>query len=118
MPQVFIKFISITCHEMEDFLVFDEPYLRFNGETVWNGKVTSDHEPHDLSSIELISFYETAKIELWERDTGFFDDDDFIGKAYVHTSLAGKGEQASSFTGDGANYSLVFEILTEKEYNQ
>jgi len=112
MSKVYLQLINLKCYETEDWWGTDEPYLRINGKTVWNGKLTSKDDERDLIDIEPILIYETTMIELWDKDLGFFDEDDLIGKEYVHVSLAGKGKKQIRFEGGGAKYILTYKIIS------
>lgn len=104
-----LRLISIFCKETEDTTGADEPKILVNGKDVWRGSL-NDRQSASLSGLPLIEFTSTAKIELYDRDSGGLDDDDFLGSHEAKASEAGLGEKRPSFTRDGANYVITYEV--------
>ncbi|MBW4504718.1 MAG: hypothetical protein KME57_35535 [Scytonema hyalinum WJT4-NPBG1] len=104
-----LRLISIFCNETEDFTGADEPKILVNGRQVWQGSL-NDRQSASLTALPLIEFTSTAKIELYDRDSGGPDDDDFLGSHEARASEAGQGEKRPAFTGDGANYVITYEV--------
>ena len=58
---------------------------------------------------------EKARIDLYDADAGWLDDDDHLGRTYARKSQPGKGAIEHRFTGDGADYLLTYEVLPDSE---
>ena len=72
----------------------------------------NDNDVVNLSRLAQIRFSGRIRIDLYDHDTGLFDDsDDHLGTRYVWSSYAGRGEMTRDFTGSGANYTLTFEVV-------
>jgi hypothetical protein len=101
--------VSLDCRETEDWLGADEAYLRVHGVTVWGPQSMNDGDSLDIN--RSVPFSSTAKIRLYDADTGIFDNDDFLGEVTATASQANRGEQYASFTQDGANYQLTYRVV-------
>jgi hypothetical protein len=71
----------------------------------------NDGDVADLSGLNPILFTRKCRIDLYDQDAGWIDDDDHLGTTYARANMAGKGEQEFDFTGDGAHYTLIYEVL-------
>lgn len=109
MPR--LRLISLYCEETEDNAGADEAYLTVNGQQVGGVNSINDREARDLTYIEPIAFTTSAEIRLFDEDTGIFDDDDALGTLTAVSDQVGQGEQRGNYTGDGANYTLTWEVL-------
>jgi hypothetical protein len=105
-----LKLNRIKCHSTEDWGGADEVRLKLNDVEVWRSDMNDDDELN-LGIVKHFNY--SARIDLYDEDTGWFDDDDHLGTNSVNVSDAGKGEKTLSFTGDGANYTLYYEVTTE-----
>lgn len=105
-----LRLISLYCEETEDNAGADEAYLLVNGQQVGGVNSINNRESRDLTYIGLIPFSTTAEIRLFDEDTGVFDDDDALGTLTADSNQVGQGEQRGNFTGDGANYTLTWEV--------
>lgn len=105
-----LTLISLLCNETEDWTGADEPYLRVNGRTVWSGSLNDgDSKDFGVGQTGLnISFSQVATIQLYDKDFGWFDNDDFLGSTQAVTQQIGLGEQTAYFNGDGASYELTY----------
>jgi hypothetical protein len=101
--------VSLDCRETEDWLGADEAYLRVHGVTLWGPQSMNDGDSLDIN--RTVPFASTAKIRLYDADTGIFDNDDFLGEITATASQVNRGEQYASFTQDGANYQLTYKVL-------
>lgn len=113
MPK--LKLISLVCEATEDYSGNDEIYLLVKGRRVW-GVSDMDTSPpskktKDLSGVALIDFTDNARLDLYDEDTGWLDDDDHLGTNYVYASEAGQGSKERAFTDEGASYRLTYEVL-------
>lgn len=106
-----LRLISIVCNDTEDVSGADEPYLRAAGRTVWGPQSLNDRESADLRDVALLPFRRSIRIDLYDEDAGWWDDDDHLGTTYAYASQAGAGEKEAKFTGDGADYLLTYEVL-------
>ena len=107
---VHLRLISLLCKTTEDWGA-DEPYLLVSGIRVWGPDKMDNGISRDLRGVPLQRFSNKVRISLYDQDSGFLDDDDFLGTTVVFKSYAGKGEQEHTFTGDGARYVLTYEVL-------
>ena len=106
-----LRLISLVCHGTEDWTGADETYLLAAGRRVWGPNSMNDNDVADLTGIPHQQFRSKIRIDLYDKDAGFVDDDDHLGRTYARASQAGKGEQEHDFTGDGAHYTLTYEVL-------
>lgn len=104
-----LKLVSLECHTTEDSSGADEPYLRVNGNNVWGPISLNDGQS---ATINLqVDFTDSAEIKLYDQDVGsFFDTDDHLGTLTANLGQLGQGEQRGDFNGDGASYTLVWEV--------
>ena len=107
MPR--LKLTSLYCETTEDNAGPDEAYLVVNGKRVWGPESINDREPRPVD-IE-IDFSTSAKVRLYDQDTGVWDKDDYLGEITVSANQAGQGEQQDTFTEDDANYTLYYEVV-------
>jgi hypothetical protein len=106
-----LNLISIVCNETEDYTGSDEIYITVKGKNVWH-KSMDTSEPKKARKInQTIQFDNKVRIDLWDEDTGFFDDDDHLGRTYAYAAEAGKGELEYVFKGCGSNYRLTYLVL-------
>ena len=80
-----------------------------HGDTVWGPQSMNDGDSLDIN--RSVPFSSTAKIRLYDADTGIFDNDDFLGEVTATASQANRGEQYATFTQDGANYQLTYRVV-------
>lgn len=110
-----LRLISLVCKKTEDTCGADEAYLRVAGKTVWGPKSINDGEEAVLESIiKPIHFDQKIRIALYDKDVGgWFDDDDHLGTTYAYANQTGDDVHDSRFTGDGADYTLYYKVLTD-----
>jgi hypothetical protein len=107
MPKLKLK--SLYCETTEDSGGPDEAYLIVNGQQVWGTQSINDREGRPVD--KEVDFTTSAEIKLYDEDTAVFDKDDHLGTVTAGSDLVGKGEQQGKFTGDGANYTLYYEVI-------
>jgi hypothetical protein len=107
----YLRLISIQCIETEDSTGGDEAYLRVAGNKVWGPKSINNGGAYDLTSIEPKLFVGQVEVSLFDEDSGFLDDDDWLGTATITSSEAGLGNRTVFFTQDGANYKLTYRVF-------
>ncbi|MBD1891578.1 hypothetical protein [Coleofasciculus sp. FACHB-SPT9] len=108
---------TLYCQETEDWTGSDEPYLRVNGQTVWQGALNDqkdaplfNEKTADPNDFLAFDFSGQATIKLFDADAGWFDDDDFLGSIQVTNQDIGLGDQTKPFNLDGAYYELTYEV--------
>jgi hypothetical protein len=106
-----LRLISLYCEKTEDTTGADEAYLVVNGRQVGGVNSINDREARDLTYIDPIAFTSSAKIRLYDQDTGVFDKDDFLGELTATAAQTGQGEQRGRLRRDGADYTLTWEVL-------
>jgi hypothetical protein len=111
MPQ--LKLISIVCNDTEDVTGADETYLLIAGRRVWGPQSMNDNDTQSLDGVPVIRFRRSIRVDLYDQDAGWFDDDDHLGSTYVYSSQMGVGEKEHVFNGDGANYRFTYEVLPD-----
>jgi hypothetical protein len=104
-----LKLKSLYCQKTEDTTGSDEAYLVINGEQIWGDQPINDQDPRPIN-IEF-DFSKEVKIKLFDRDTGIFDRDDYLGTVTITEDQAGQGEKEGNFTEDGADYTLYYEVV-------
>ena len=109
----FLKLISLECHNTEDDTGEDEAYIRINGRQVWRDKI-NNNETRDLSGVDRTEFVDNCRIDLYDKDVGFFiDPDDHLGTQYVWVRQADRGEQHLPF--DGSRWSYILHCRVESD---
>ena len=102
---------SLVCNATEDWSGDDEIYLLLSGSSVWGPISMNDNDVVEFSGIPEARFRRKVRVDLYNQDAGYYDDDDHLGRLYARSSQAGKGEQEHRFTGDGAYYTLTYEVV-------
>lgn len=105
-----LRLIELRCHRTEDWIGADEAYLRINGTTAWGPVRMNNGQSASLLHLPASRFRRRVRLDLYDQDFGYFDRDDHLGTAYAWAAQAGSGEQEAHFTGDGAHYTLTFEV--------
>ncbi|MUH01824.1 hypothetical protein F7734_60065 [Scytonema sp. UIC 10036] len=86
----------------------DEPYLQVDGKTIWskegvgNGTHTIDKKFNISGTFDTLS--------LWENDS-WPSNDEFLGENKIYSWQRGTN-LALSFTREGANYKLVYDVYS------
>ena len=111
MPKLKLK--KLKCVETEDFVAADEPYLVVDQNVVWGPGSLANGDTANLQSVDEIEFTGNVGVQLFDQDTGFLDPDDLLGGITIGSGQAGQGLKTASFTGDGANYVLSYEVLAD-----
>lgn len=106
-----LKLISIKCHRTEDWFGADEIILIINKKRVWGPVKMDRNDIKDLSGISTIPFCGRIRIDLFDKDVGWIDEDDHLGSTYAYSSQAGRGIQEHHFKGDGAHYTLLYSVV-------
>ena len=114
-----LKFVSLECIRpddmSEDDSVFDvgqedEPYIIAGHKRVWSGRMgIGDIE--NLIDVNPVSFVNSVKVELWDRDPGYvLGEDDPLGNISITESVAGLGELTHQFKRRKAKYTLTYKV--------
>lgn len=111
MPK--LRLLALQCYTTEDNLGADEPYLVVNQNVVWGPGNLNNGDLADLHTVPTVPFAGTLGISLYDQDTGVFDPDDLLGGILIGEGQAGQGFKQATFNGDGALYSLSYEVLTD-----
>lgn len=105
-----LKLLDLRCFQTED-RGGDEAYLMANGEKVWKTDHIEAGQTVSLRSVRPIEFKNKIQLELFDKDTGFFDSDDHLGSLVVRDEWLGEGEQEGRFDEEGADYLLIYEVM-------
>jgi hypothetical protein len=109
----YITLEVILCEKTQEAV--DEPYLRIivdegtptEDRTTWGPVPMNDGETRPIDILPKV-FYETIRIELWERDR--IGRDDRIGVLALRASDASSGGQHHRFEGRLARYTLTYVV--------
>ena len=104
-----LQLISLQCITTEDLTGADEAYLTIGGVRVWGGDL-NDMQTANLQAVPAYWFTEQVNVELFDGDTGWFDDDDFLGRATLYATDVGTGDRTVYFTEDDAVYILTYRV--------
>lgn len=109
-----LKLESLVCNTTEDYTGDDEIYISVKGKQVWGPTDMNTSPPgHKTKSIDKeVKFTKKVRIDLWDEDTGWGDDDDHLGRTYAYAEDAGKGELEYVFRGCGSNYRLTYQVMS------
>ncbi|MCW8796261.1 MAG: hypothetical protein OQK67_04280 [Chlorobium sp.] len=108
-----LKLISLTCHDTEDSTGADETYLHVDRVLKWGPRSMNDGNTKSLAGIEPIRFQNSVRLDLYDQDSGsWYDSDDHIDKVIISTGDSGRGTKECKFKGDGASYTLKYEVLS------
>ncbi|MGZ9123850.1 MAG: S8 family peptidase [Candidatus Binatia bacterium] len=106
-----LRLVQLICDQTEDWAGGDETYLQVNGQRVWGPMSMNNGQTADLRILTPIPFRQRARVDLYDQDAGWADRDDHLGATYAWSTELGRGEREHRFTGDGAQYTLVYEVL-------
>jgi hypothetical protein len=105
MPKLLVN--SLTCNETTSGMGDDQVFINVNGVRVFGVvEMESGQTAHPGDEVQ---FTNKAVIDVWEKDTG--SDNDRIGQHTARARLKGKGERSVSFSGDGSDYTLQYEVV-------
>jgi len=105
-----LKLLDLRCFKSED-RGGDEAYLLADGEKIWSTDNIEAGDTVSLRSVEPVDFDDKIKLELLDKDTGFFDSDDKLGTVVIRKKHLGEGEQDCRFSEEGADYLLIYEVM-------
>ena len=106
-----LRSISLHCHITEDNTGPDEAYMTFAGNRLFGPESMNDDDIRNLEAlVRPIRFRRAIRVELYDQDAGWFDNDDFLGRLEVDANHE-RGEHTHTFNGDGANYDFTYEVL-------
>jgi hypothetical protein len=108
-----LKIRSLTCKKTEDYMGCDEIYITVRGQKVW-GPTNMNTSPADLQTKTIdvdTKFDNRVRIDLWDEDSGWGDDNDHLGRTYAYAGEVGLGEREYVFRGCGASYRMTYEVL-------
>jgi hypothetical protein len=99
-----LQLVRIECHDTEDTSVWG-PVDMGEGDDEWLDRKVAPR-----------SFGKYCSIELYDKDWGWVDKDDFLGIDWVHAEDADTGDKHLRFEGDGARYTLTARVTSEKPF--
>jgi hypothetical protein len=113
-----IKAVDITDDEhvclpicVGDF--FDEPYIKVDGAEVWSGRSDplrmKNGDVHSLAGVSATLSGQSARVQLWESDPGFFNQPD-DGPAEFFADYTGGDERTRTLTLNGGVYELRYVV--------
>ena len=139
MSSFTLHLIGLKCLKAQE-LDGDEPYIRYNGVTIWGGEPLGRSHRKDDEKGELLEERKFAQgeyhtpqgwvidealepqafvfegqtqpgvVELWEDDSFLRGGDDFLGQVSIGTQDIGRGHITTAFEKDGAHYLLSYEV--------
>ncbi|GAA6620591.1 hypothetical protein [Scytonema sp. NUACC26] len=103
--QVYLKHFVI--YETQEWPQ-DEPYLKVGDKTIWS-KDGAGKGIHAIDkAFKITDAYDT--LSLWENDS-WPNNDEFLGENKIYSWQRGTDLELS-FTGEGANYKLVYDVYS------
>jgi hypothetical protein len=112
-----IKCVKITGDEgglVGDFI--DEPYIKVDGVEVWSGRSDplrmKDGDVRNLSGVSATLSGQSARVQLWENDPGFFNSPD-DGPAEFFADYTGGNERTQTLTLNGGVYEITYRVDRE-----
>ncbi len=103
-----LHLLSLYVDAQEDWIGPDEAYLRVGDEVIWGPIEVRAGNSYGVNWVR--NFEHDITIQLWEQDSGVWDDDDHIdSKTFYSWENAPVGSQRD-FWGDGAHYVMAFTI--------
>jgi hypothetical protein len=103
-----LNIVTLFCLKTED-LGDDEAYLVVNGNLLCGPRKMRVGQTWFIN--KQVKFTNSLEIKLFDRDSGAFDSDDYLGTITVTSALKDQGEQIGSFRKDGANYNLYYNVV-------
>jgi len=109
-----IRLTNLHCYHTEDSGE-DEVELHIRSDIEGTQKLSEDMDGGENWPLnKVVGFKSIVELELWERDTGFFDDDDHLGTVSVGpTNLQG----CAVFEEDEAHYEICW-LSVSTNYEQ
>ena len=112
--QYYLHLKHLVCYQTEDWWFDgDEAYITINGNSQWGihkakpGRVW--HETTAPAMNQWFLFSSSARVQLYDNDTGIFDKDDLLGTLMVSANVG--TNQTFRFRQDGANYVLTYDVV-------
>jgi hypothetical protein len=102
-----IKSVQITGDEGDGI---DEPFINVDGTQVWSGSMR-EGQVQNLTGVSATLSGQSARVQLWERDPGFFNSPD-DGPAEFFADYIDGGERTRTLT---FNSNGVYEIIYRVE---
>jgi hypothetical protein len=109
-----IKCLKITGDEgglVGDFI--DEPYIKVDGVEVWSGRSDplrmKEGDVRNLSGVSATLSGQSARVQLWESDPGFFNSPD-DGPAEFFADYTGGNERTQTFALNGGVYEITYVV--------
>jgi hypothetical protein len=109
-----IKCLDITDDEgglVGDFI--DEPYIKVDGAEVWSGRSDplrmKNGDVRNLSGVSATLSGQSARVQLWESDPGFFNQPD-DGPAEFFAEYTGGDERTRTLTLNGGVYEIKYVV--------
>ena len=109
-----LELIKLECKRTEDSSGPDEAYIEFNDKKVWGTESINDGHSKSLTGVDMIPFFGSARIELYDKDRGkdsWVDSDDKLGTITINAANSSTTELTGKFTSDGADYTLTYRVL-------
>lgn len=104
-----VRLDRLECEKTEDSTGADEAYLNFNNERVFGPVSINDGQTVNVGVTK--AFARKARVELFDADSP--DEDDSLGSIEIRELSRGLRSEkfTGDFTGDGARYTLFYEVF-------
>ncbi|MFI9240584.1 hypothetical protein [Streptomyces sp. NPDC053079] len=104
---------ALTCNSTEDNTGDDDITIKVFGSRYAEAtRSMNTNQTWDINLDVPFSANSRVKIEVWERDLGWWlDPDDLLGVHFINASQADQGAKATEFNADGASYTLTYEVV-------
>ena len=100
-----IKCVQITGDEGDGI---DESYINVDGTQVWSGSMRNG-QVQNLTGVSATFSGQSARVQLWERDPGFFNSPD-DGPAEFFADYIDGGERTRTLTLNGGVYEIIYRV--------
>jgi hypothetical protein len=101
-----VRLVRLICQQTEDSTGADEPYLLYNGVSVFGPGVLNDGQSAELGLVRPLSG--EARVDLFDED--WPDADDYLGGITISAWELNQGLRSQDFTQDGAHYTLLYRV--------
>lgn len=105
MPGVLLQ--RLECQETEDSTGADEAYLNYDDERVFGPVSINDGQAVTVGVFRTLAG--RVRVELFDADSP--DKDDPLGSIVISEREKGLGLRSRDFTGNGARYTLFYEVF-------
>ena len=107
------RLLTLDCNWTEDWTGADETLVKVYAARYQEYyRPMNNGETWDLNYDAFFLPGSRVKVEVWDKDLGFWPDpDDLLGVHFVNSAQVGQGQKQATFNADGASYTLTYEVI-------